>query len=400
MLRNTLLLLFAFLSYGPIKMKAQENTSAVVANLNKVIKPIYNLRGDTNFAELDFLKESLKDKELIALGEVTHGTAEVFDYKDLLVRFLVTHLDYRAIAFESDFLAIEYVDSYITGKVDSIKYVAGTAIMRSNNLMIEWLRQYNQDKSDADKVRIYGLESRNYTNVFNKLISAIPNLEKVDKDLMATYLRKPFNSKLTKQEIKGINSMLITLQTVQLSDLNRQYVEMLNQLLNNEGDRFDRDRYLAKNATWLKEQAKGNKLIVWAHNGHLTKEETNNHLTLGTHLNKKYGSRYYVIGTDFNSGKAYVNVFVAKNKPLLGFQPHYFAAVNSEKWYESFFTQCQYKNFILDIDVAIKDNVLQQFLSQPLMMRSIGGQSSPEGQKLSISKNFDMVVYIDKTTSI
>jgi erythromycin esterase len=400
MLRNILLLLVALITLIPIQIKAQQNTSAVVTNLNKVIKPISTLQGDTDFSELDFLKESLINKELVALGEVTHGTAEVFNYKDRLVRFLVTHLDYKAIAFESDFIAIEYIDSYIIGKVDSIKYVAGTNIMRSNDLMIEWLRKYNRDKSDADKVRIYGLESRNYTNVFNKLITAIPDLEKVDKDLIETYLTKPFNSKLTKQEVKGIKSMLLRLQTQKLSDMIRQYVEMLNQLLNYEGDRLARDQYLAKNATWIKDQAKNNKLILWAHNGHLAKEEINSYQTMGTHLYRKYGSKYYVIGTDFNFGKVYVNVFVAKNKPLLGFQPHHFPEVNSNKWYEYYFAKCQYKNFILDIDAACKDNLLQQFLSQPLMMRSIGGQSSPEGQKLSISKNFDMIVYIDKTTSI
>ena len=400
MLKTKLLLIFIILAYAPISIKAQQNDLAIVANLNKVIKPIYTLRGDTNFAEIDFLKETLKNKEVIALGEVTHGTAEVFDYKDRLVRYLVTHLNYKAIAFESDFLAIEYIDSYITGKVDSIKYVAGTAIMRSNDLMIEWLRRYNRDKSDEDTVRIYGLESRNYTNVFNKLISAIPNLDKADKNLMETYLAKPFNSELTKQEIKGIKSMLLKLESLQLSDFNRQYVVMLDQLLSNDGNRLARDQYLAKNATWIKEQAKNNKLILWAHNGHLAKEEINNYQTLGTHLHNKYGSNYYVIATDFNSGKAYVNVFVAKNKPLLGFQAHFFASVGSAKWYEFYFTQCQYKNFILDIEAATKDKLLEQFLTQPLLMRSIGGISSPEGQKLSISRNFDMVVYFDKTTSI
>lgn len=157
MLKTKLLLIFIILAYAPISIKAQQNDLAIVGNLNKVIKPIYTFRGDTDFIEIDFLKETLKNKEVIALGEVTHGTAEVFDYKDRLVRYLVTHLDYKAIAFESDFLAIEYIDSYITGKVDSIKYVAGTNIMRINDLMIEWLRQYNRDKSDADKVRLVSI---------------------------------------------------------------------------------------------------------------------------------------------------------------------------------------------------------------------------------------------------
>lgn len=398
--KNHLFLVFALLALAPIQISAQQNNSAIVTNLNQVIKPIEHLSGDTDFKDISFLKETLRDKELIALGEVTHGTAEVFSYKDRLVRFLVTHLGYKAIAFESDFLAIAYMDDYITGKADSIKYVAGTAIMRSNHHMIEWLRGYNTGKADADKVRIYGLESRNYTNIFNKLIAVIPNLDKVDKDLMEAYLAKPFNSKITKQEMKGLKSMVLKFQTLQLSDLNRQYVAMLDQLISYDGKRPIRDNYMAKNATWIKERAKDSKLIIWAHNGHLTKDEIHNYPSLGTHLYKRYGSKYYVIGTDFNSGEAYVNVFIAKNKPLLGFQPYYFGELRSDKWYEYYFNQCQYKNFILDIDAASKDNALDQFLTQPLIMRSIGALSSPEGQKLSMSKNFDMIVYIDKTTSM
>lgn len=400
MLKNNLLLLLALLALVPFQISAQQNNSEIVTGLNKIIKPIESLRGDTSFTDINFLKETLKDKELIALGEVTHGTAEVFNYKDRLVRFLVTNLGYKAIAFESDFIAIEHMDNYITGKADSIIYVAGTAIMRSNHSMIEWLRKYNKNKSDVDKVHIYGLEVRNYTNIFKKLLAVIPDLEKADKELMEAYLAKPFNSKVTKQETKSIKSMLLKLEAVKLSDINRQYAEMLGQFISYEGKLPVRDSYMAKNAIWLKDRAKDKKLIVWAHNGHLAKTELYNYPTLGTHLNKTYGAKYYVIGTDFNSGKAYVNVFIAKNKPLLGFQPYYFGEVKSGKWYEYFFNQCQYKNFILDIDAASKDAVLDQFLTQPLTMRSIGALSSPEGKKLSMSENFDLIVYIDKTTSI
>jgi len=400
MFKNNLLLSFVLFVLAPVSIFAQQNSLSIVTSLNKVIKPIEIIKGDNSFADIDFLMETLNDKELVALGEVTHGTAEVFNYKDRLVRFLVTNLGYKAIAFESDFIAIEHMDNYINGKADSIIYVAGTAIMRSNASMIEWLRQYNRNKADDEKVHIYGLEVRNYTNIFNKLLTVIPNLDKTDKELMDLYLAKPFNSRLTKQEINGIKRMLLKLKGAQLSDINRQYVEMLDQLINYHEKRPVRDSYMAKNAAWLKDRAKEKKLIVWAHNGHLAKTELYGYPTLGTHLSKVYGSKYYVVGTDFNSGKAYVNVFVAKNKPLLGFQPFYFAEVKSEKWYEYFFNQCQYKNFILDIAVASEDATLDHFLNKPLNMRSIGALSSPEGKALSISKNFDLIVYFDKTTSI
>jgi len=391
---------FALVMLASLQIFAQQDSKAVVASLNKVISPIESLKGDTNFNDIDFLKETLKSRDIIALGEVTHGTAEVFDYKDRLARFLVTNLGYRAIAFEADFLAIEYIDNYITGKVDSIIPASGTAIRMTNHLMIEWLRQYNRDKIDSDKVHIYGLEIRNYTNIFIKMLATFPNLDESDKGLMTSYLAKPFNSKITKEEVKAIKEVVLKHQALQLSDINGHYLEMLKQLSDNDEKPGYRDSYMAINAEWIKGRAGDNKLIVWAHNGHLKKTESYNYPTLGTQLDKKFGSKYYVIGTDFNSGKAYVNVYVARNRPMLGFQPHYYADVKSDKWYEYFFAQCKYKNFILDISIASKEDILKDFLEKPLQMRNIGAWSIPEGEKRSISKNFDMIVYFDKTTSI
>jgi erythromycin esterase len=400
MIKNTLSIAFALVMLASLQIFAQQNSKAVITSLNNVISPIESLKGDTNFKDIDFLKETLKDKDIIALGEVTHGTSEVFDYKDRLARFLVTNLGYRAIAFEADFLAIEYIDNYITGKVDSIIPASGTAIRRTNQLMIEWLRHYNRDKTDPDKVHIYGLEIRNYTNLFNKMLATFPNLDESDKGLMTAYLAKPFNSKITKEQVKAIKEVVLKLQARKLSDINRQYLEMLKQLTDTDAKRGYRDSYMAKNAEWIKERAKDGKLIVWAHNGHLKKMESYDYPTLGTQLDKEFGSKYYVIGTDFNSGKAFVNVYVAKFKPLLGFQQYNYAEVKSDKWYEYFFTQCKYKNFILDVSIASKEDILKDFLEKPLWMRNIGAWSIPEGEKRSISRNFDMIVYFDKTTSI
>jgi erythromycin esterase len=401
MLRNRFLLLFSLLSLVSLKISAQKADSLIITKLNNTIHPIEYLKGDSDFRDISFLKETLKDKDLIALGEVTHGTAEVFDYKDRLIRYLVSNLGYKAIAFESDFLAMENINSYILGKVDTIHYVSGTAVLMSNGPLIKWLRSYNLIKPDKDKVQVFGVESRGYTNIINKLIAVIPQLDNADKDLMQSYLAKPFNSRVTKDELNEFKAILAKLQNMQLSDANTQYVQMLGQLISHNNNRAIRDAYMANNVIWIKERVQNNKLILWAHNGHLVKEVVyNNSLTMGSHLAKKYGSRYYVIGTDFNSGTAYVNVFVAKNRPLKGFQPYYYAAVDSNKWYEYYFNQCRYPNFIIDLNSASQDDTLNEFLTQPHLMRSIGAWNTPVSTKLSMARNFDLIVYFDKAKSM
>ena len=395
-------LIIGLLLFAPAFLYAQKDEINIISSLNKAIKPIETLDGDSSFNDIDYLRETLKDKQLIALGEVSHGTAEVFNYKDRLVRFLVTNLGYRSIAFEADFIAIENIDHYITGKADSITYVAGTAIMQSNTPMIQWLKSYNTGKTDSAMVHIYGLEVRNYTNILKKLLVAVPSMDVADRTLLQSILERPFNSKLTDQDIKELNLTVAKLNLINLSDQNRQYVELLRQFVNGayQGSRTLRDKFMAENATWLKDRAKEQKIILWAHNGHVAKTKLYDNLPMGYHLDKKYGSKYYVVATDFNSGKASVNVFVAKNKPMLGFQPYYFSEAVSAKWYEYFFTRTQYKNFLLDLKFASKDLVLADFLSQPRNMRFVGSLQIPDTKKLSLFDNFNMVFYFDKTTSI
>ncbi|WP_316842266.1 erythromycin esterase family protein [Pedobacter gandavensis] len=393
-----LAVIFAFSIFIPAQLFAQENEALIINRLNTVIKPIETLNPTADFKDIGFLKERLKDKELIALGEVTHGTAEVYEYRDRLVRFLVTTLGYKAIAFESDFTALENVDNYITGKTDSLVFLFGSPVISTNRSMIEWLKKYNQDKSDSDKVHVYGIEARGFTNVINKVIELNPSIESVDKVFLEKISLKPYQ-KIEKQEIKDIKGILTKLRNLEGSDLSKHYIEMLNQVTDGyyETKIGYRDRVMASNIIWIKERAKDNKLILWAHNGHVAKTELYNNPAAGMLLHRKYASKYFMIATDFNSGKAYVNV--VKNKSLLGFQPYYFPEVDTKDAYEFYFKQCKFKNFIIDIDEVSKDPILNDFLTRPLNMRMIGATSTPVNKKLSISKNFDMVVFFDKTNS-
>jgi len=93
-------------------------------------------------------------------------------------------------------------------------------------------------------------------------------------------------------------------------------------------------------------------------------------------------------------------VFVAKNRPLKGFQPYYYAAVNSKRWYEYYFNQCKYPNFIIDLNSSSKDDTLNEFLTQPHLMRSIGAVSTPVSTKLSMTRNYDLIIYFDKANSM
>lgn len=393
-------LIFALTALVPFHLFAQESSSAIINSLDQVIRPVETFEADHSFNDIDFLKERLKDKELISLGEVTHGTSEVFKYKDRLVRFLVTNLGYKAIAFEGDFVAIENIDDYINGKKDSLVFISGTPLISTNRSMIEWLKEYNHHQPDPDKVHVYGIETRGFSNVIKKVIESIPEISSADKILLKEIQLKPYQ-KIEKADIKDLKSVLARLQKIRATGFNGHYIKLLSQIVDGyyETTKRFRDNYMADNVIWAKERANNHKLILWAHNGHVAKTGIFNVPSTGTHLEKRYGLKYFVIATDFNHGKAHVNVSAGKGKPMLGFQAYYYPEVDTKNGYEFYFKQCRFKNFILDIDAALKDPVLDRFLTEPLHMRMIGALSIPANTKLSIAKNFDLVVYFNETGS-
>ncbi|PST83137.1 hypothetical protein C7T94_11070 [Pedobacter yulinensis] len=223
-------LLFVFCTLYALALQARQQDVSVVSRLNAQIRPIQTLRADSSFEDIAFLEEKLRDKDLIGLGEVTHGTAEVFRYKDRLVRFLVSRMGFRAIAFESDFIAMENIDAYINGKTDSLTLLSGTALGGSNRPMINWLRAYNLERKATDRVHVFGVELRELGNISRKLVRVIPGLSAADSLLLKNVALQPYN-KLTRQDQEALGSLIARLNTSQLPELQRHYLDMLKQVL-------------------------------------------------------------------------------------------------------------------------------------------------------------------------
>lgn len=74
-----------------------------------------SLSDTTSYQDLEFLKDILKDKRIIFLGESAHGVAEYTILKSRLIRYLHEELDFNVLAFESnsaDAFAADYFNSY------------------------------------------------------------------------------------------------------------------------------------------------------------------------------------------------------------------------------------------------------------------------------------------------
>ena len=298
--------------------------------------PIKYIEAGNSFSDLQPLKKTLQDAQVIGLGEATHGTHEFFTIKHRLLEFLVTEMDFTAFALESSFSDCEPINDYIlTGKgnlatvLTNQKYTAWDT--EEFSAMLDWMRNYNQKVPDEKKVRFYGLD--------------ILSLQKVGREKASVYFQKYVPEKvasidavfalLAGEEVNWLSRMNQTaLQQsfVPLNDLvnylidrkdrlvrasslreweqTHKYLEVMQQSLYFQlkdlpssfaSKKLGRDEYMWQNMLYIMERERPNtKFILWAHNYHVSNLDSLK--SLGYFLKQKLGSRYYALGLECYQG--------------------------------------------------------------------------------------------------
>ena len=145
-----------------------------------------------------------------------------------------------------------------------------------------------------------------------------------------------------------------------------------------------RDQSMAENVAWILEQNPGQKIVLWAHNGHVARDEG----WMGGHLAARFGDDYFPVGFATGSGSYY-----AWSEGGLGVHPLTEPPPGS---IESFFAGAGMARAVLDLRAAPEG----AFVHQRRLIRSIGALAMDEQFAPAIvSKRFDALIYIDETTA-
>lgn len=118
-----------------------------------------------SFAALaSFLDTLPVTPRLLALGEPNHGDDAFPAQRNRLFRALVEVHGFRSIALESDILAGQRVNAYVTGSADDLDEVLRAGFSHdfgrhpANRELVAWLRDLNAGRAPADQVRFYGFD--------------------------------------------------------------------------------------------------------------------------------------------------------------------------------------------------------------------------------------------------
>lgn len=140
--------------------------STMFSSAQSIEQKAIPLEGD---ASLDKLISTAANKELVLLGEASHGTHEYYLWRDKISRRLIAEQDFSFIAVEGDFASLYQLNRYVKNMDGAAKSAKEVLLkldrwptwMWANEEVValtEWLRNHNDKIPQDKKVGFYGMD--------------------------------------------------------------------------------------------------------------------------------------------------------------------------------------------------------------------------------------------------
>lgn len=299
---------------------------------------------EEDYEDLSFLKEELKGKRIVQLGESSHGIGDYYHLKSRLVKYLHQELGYEVLAMEGGFGDINLAN------VDRDALDAKTLMQKTlfGNFQNEGMLaayQYLKQVSNSDRpLELAGFDCQSSSSYFPTFMGKLlkeynPQLaERFGEEFKSSfslYHETKDSAKIMKsiRQNAGLYTAIRTFLQEHKSEIKKSYPDhpQLIPILLQSLDSFEaywdfsfhdlsifknsniRDELMAKNLIWLAEHVYPHKkIILWAHNGHVQKGEASwtnpdgvKPRLQGELLDKYFGNENYVIGIFSIRGETY-----------------------------------------------------------------------------------------------
>lgn len=322
--------------------------------LNSHALPI-DANDTNNGAYFSSLSNQLKETKICGLAEASHGTHEFSIEKNRIIKYLITHENYRSIGFEFGYSAMAPINNYLsTGKGDLKQLMQPLRLFNTKEIyeLFQWVKTYNDSQSLKNKVTLFGFDTNyiesdidasatyaaeyltTHAQQYRNAQAAIPVLKKITAPDLGLF-------DLSEEDMAVISHLNDEIKlkgpaAVDDSGQFKKYVSLLYQgtLLSNP---LARDEFMAENIANYQQESKA-KTIIWGHNIHLAKDTTMAKCKgMGYHLKQKYHEQYYALGFDTFKGNVTVlddDKFVQQSFEI---QPESFSALFAKAKFPTFF---------------------------------------------------------------
>jgi len=418
---HALIALFCLLTGSGI---ASENTPAapveVVSWVRAHARPFETVEAGRGFVDLEPLRAMIGTARIVALGEPTHGSREVFQLKHRVVEFLVTELGFTAFAIEANMPEARHVDDYVSrSQGDPADLIRGmrfwTWSTEEVRALVENLHEFNFDPAnqhagrhvefagfDMQDSRVASTFVHDYVAAHDAQFlatvdAAIAALKPGSRDSFgfttgtsagrALELWHGIEVRLAKSASRipaSAEAVAATWAT--------QYAHIVVQSLALDATPLVfRDESMARNVEWLLAQNPHAKIVLWAHNEHVKREPE----AMGGYLSQRFGGDLVVVG--FATGHGAYRARGQRGDHALGSFPLQMPPAGSV---ESVFAATRLPLFMVDLRSTPTDAAARWLLDDhPL--RSIGAMELTgefQFRPASVARNYDLMFWIEQTS--
>lgn len=151
-----------------------------------------------------------------------------------------------------------------------------------------------------------------------------------------------------------------------------------------------RDQSMAQNIAWIAEQDPDAKIVLWAHNAHMSTVEP----YTGQHLRNQFGKEYLAVGFTTTEGSYYAMPGDGGQSFIHELAPPPPSSV------ESMFRSIGHEIALLDLRASHPENPASAWVHQSTTIRFIGAMATPQQFMMMVpARNFDLIIYTGRTTA-
>jgi len=360
--------------------------------------------------DLASLPALIGDARIVGLGEGTHGTREFFQMKHRIVEYLVTEMGFRYFAIEANMPEAYRLNDYVLhGVGDPRALIRGMHYFtwRTQEVLalVEWMRHTNAsghrhieflgfdmgfpDTSLAIVRRFCIQADPSWTDTVSTLARGMA----ADAGMRSSIGSRTLNAMAARRlyaHLRAARERLARATNPKDADWAIQNARIAEQCARNRLDFFVRDSAMANNVEWILGHAPpGAKVILWAHNSHVSRTPG----YMGDFLARRFGSAYRPIGFATGSG-TYRAVFHRKMTQDLPLQAPPGGSL------ESLCRAVGPARFVLDLRGGTLVPIVKRTLGRGILMRHIGALAMDEQfQPIALLSAFDGLIWIEHTSS-
>jgi len=417
---------------------------AVLASLSEAAVPLATTDPTASLddAGLEAVGAAIGKATIVGLGEASHGTREFFRLKHRLFRYLAEEHGFRLLALEANVAAMFDVNDYVLDGEGTVEEVADHdcihGVYRTEEVrdLLAWARSFNENRPRDDRIRIHGLDTQFPSAAVDRLEAYLDTVTPdVLDDLHADFDRlheygsfdfsddEALHAHLDAREavVSTLESRFNQHEDEYVAATSRRAYERAHRLVwtieqgrkqfaavlggDESGDNVRvRDSAMAAQALWLRRHESVEKLALWGHNAHLSRDafrggetrRSTNLPSLGQNLVTLGSVDYYALGLHLGGGA--VQAYSTPDEAYCTYEMD----APPEESLPALFRQADASEFFLDFSTLPADDPLTGWLdSCPRRPDIVGGyQDSPvEYIAPNLLSQFDGFVFLEETSA-